>query len=234
MSNSSDPHHRVLDDGVRRCLAASRLYGILDLGYVTEDRALPMAKLLVESGVQILQLRAKQYSASELVPLARELAAVCRTHRVPFVLNDHPEIVAEVGADGVHVGQDDLSVAEARRLAGRWAIVGKSTHSLAQAVDAAGEGADYIGFGPLFPTPTKPDYTAIGLDDIGAVHAAVQLPVFCIGGIKSHNLPGVLRAGARRVVIVSGLLQAEDVALTVRDCLKLLDDSAPIAGAPGE
>ncbi len=233
MSNSSDPHHRVLDDVVRRSLAEARLYGILDLGYVTEDRAVSMATLLVESGVQILQLRAKQKSSSELVPLARDLAAVCRAHRVPFILNDHPEIVAEVGADGVHVGQDDLSLAEARRLSGRWALVGKSTHSLAQAAAAAREGADYIGFGPLFPTPTKPDYTAIGLDDIEAVHAAVRLPVFCIGGIKCHNLPEVLGAGARRVVIVSGLLQAGDVTATVHDCLKLLNDSAPIGGSVG-
>jgi thiamine-phosphate pyrophosphorylase len=130
--------------------------------------------------------------------------------------------VQESGAAGAHVGQDDLSLADARKFAGDQAIIGKSTHSLAQAVAAQREGADYIGFGPLFATPTKPDYTPIGLDEIRAVHQLVSLPIFCIGGIKRENLPEVLAAGAQRVVIVSGILLAEDPEAYSRDCSRML------------
>ena len=112
-----------------------------------------------------------------------------------------------VPVEGAHVGQDDDSVAVVRAGAGRPILVGKSTHSLAQATAALPENPDYIGFGPLFSTPTKPDYQPIGLADISEVHRRVSLPIFCIGGIKLENLEQVIRAGARRVVIVSGLLR---------------------------
>ncbi len=144
------------------------------------------------------------------------------------MINDHAEIARDVGAEGVHVGQDDLPIAQVREIVGRDCIVGRSTHSLAQAQQAASEGADYIGFGPLFATPTKPDYAPIGLQDISAVHAAVALPIFCIGGIKLHNLPEVIAAGARRVVIVSGLLQAADVAEYARSAKALLNPKSEI------
>lgn len=217
--------HRASDEAVRLALRRARLYGILDLGYVAMEAVESMTTALVEGGVEVLQLRAKKISPQDLIACARTVAAICRRHRVPFILNDHPALVAGAGADGVHVGQDDVSVAEARQLAGPWAIVGKSTHGLNQAIAAAEEGADYIGFGPLFPTPTKPDYAAIGLSEIRAVHEAVSIPIFCIGGIKHDNLPEVLGAGARRVVIVSGFLQAPDVRGTVRRCLAQLPES---------
>lgn len=229
MTNTS-PHHRALDDAMHAAVIQAQLYGILDMGYVAEDAAEAMTVKLVEAGVQIVQLRAKSMSKDRVLPLARGIASICRVHRVPFLLNDYPELVADAGADGVHVGQDDVSVEEARHLAGPWAIVGKSTHSKEQALAAVAEGADYIGYGPLFPTPTKPDYTAIGLDDIRAVHDSVQIPIFCIGGIKRENLSGVLNAGARRVVIVSGLLQAADVVGMVRDCRNLLGQLAANTG----
>ena len=216
------PHHRAGDDAVRQAILDARLYGILDMGYVAENFAEAMATRLVVAGVQILQLRAKHFSPDTLLPLARSIAAICRSHRVPFILNDHPELVSAAGADGVHVGQDDLPVSEARRLAGLWTVVGKSTHSVDQAKAAVGEGADYIGYGPLFSTPTKPDYVPVGLESVRQVQDTIAVPVFCIGGIKRGNLPEVIAAGARRVVIVSGLLQAEDVAGMVADCRNLL------------
>ncbi len=216
------PHHRVGDDAVRRAILDARLYGILDMGYVAQQFAEAMATRLVTAGVQILQLRAKHLDPGTLLPLARSIATICRSHRVPFILNDHPELVSAAGADGVHVGQDDLSVSDARRLAGSWAVVGKSTHSVDQAMAAAAEGADYIGYGPLFSTPTKPDYVPVGLDSVRQVHDEINIPVFCIGGIKRENLVDVMTAGAHRVVIVSGLLHAEDVAGMVLDCRNLL------------
>jgi len=137
--------------------------------------------------------------------------------------------VPSVGADGAHVGQDDLAVDDARWRAGRalagevpLPIIGKSTHSIEQAVAAAEAGADYIGFGPLFPTPTKAGRPAIGLSDIARVHELVKIPIFCIGGIKLANLPEVIAAGARRVVVVSGILQAPDITAHCREIRGML------------
>jgi thiamine-phosphate pyrophosphorylase len=208
-------------------LQGAGLYGILDLGYVSEEDALAVARKMLEGGVQLLQLRAKGRSPQEIRPIARDLSRFCSVHQVPFILNDHPELVPETGADGAHVGQDDVSVAEARTLAGEHAIVGKSTHSLAQALAAGKEGPDYIGFGPLFATPTKPDYPPIGLNEIMQAHRLVSLPVFCIGGIKRENLPEVLAAGARRVVIVSGILKAPDPQAYCKACRDLLASASP-------
>ena len=203
-------------------LSRARLYGILDLSYVEPPRVVEMARLMLEGGVEVLQLRAKRHGPETILSVAQSLSPLCRKKGVPFILNDYPELVSASGADGIHVGQDDLSVSEARRLAGPGALVGKSTHSLEQAVAASAEGADYIGFGPLFATPTKPDYVPIGLEDIARVHARVSVPIFCIGGIKRENLSVVTSAGARRLVIVSGILQADNVPAYCRDCLSLL------------
>jgi thiamine-phosphate pyrophosphorylase len=208
-------------------LQEARLYGILDLGYVADSKALEIADKMLAGGVQLLQLRAKHRESREILPLARELAGLCREHHLPLIINDHPELVQQSGAAGAHVGQDDLRVADARKFAGDQAIIGKSTHSLTQAVAAQREGADYIGFGPLFATPTKRDYTPIGVDAIRAVHQLVSLPIFCIGGIKRENLREVLAAGAQRVVIVSGILQAEDSEAYSRDCKRMLSSFPP-------
>ena len=209
-------------------LNRSRLYGILDLGYVARTEAQRVAKEMIAGGVDIMQLRAKNLPLAEIATLAGELHAETSAAGVPLVINDHAEIAREVGAEGVHVGQEDRSVAKVRAIAGERCFVGKSTHSLEQAKRAVAEGADYIGWGPLFATPTKPDYVPIGLEEIEAVHAAVQIPIFCIGGIKLENLPEVIAAGARRVVIVSGLLQAGDIAEYARAAKALLNQESEI------
>ena len=203
-------------------LADARLYGIVDLGYVPAGTASLAAEKLLEGGVDVLQLRAKGAPKSLVAGLAEEIHALTRPLGVPLILNDYPELLREVPAEGAHVGQDDMSVAEARAAAGRPVLIGKSTHSLEQARIAVEEGADYIGFGPLFATPTKPGRPAIGLDDIATVHAEVSRPIFCIGGIKNENLTAVIAAGARRVVIVSGWLQAHDIPGAVRSTRTIL------------
>ncbi|MDB6139699.1 MAG: thiE [Verrucomicrobiaceae bacterium] len=194
-----------------KLLSDCRLYGIVDLGYVKPGRAEEMAAALVEGGVDILQLRAKGHSTDEVVTLGRLIHAVTLRAGVPLVINDHPFAAREIGSEGVHVGQDDDAVARARAIVGDGCFVGKSTHSPGQAAAAQAEGADYIGFGPLYATGTKPDYLPIGLQDIAKVQAAVTVPVFCIGGVNSLRLNEVLLAGARRVVVVSAFLLADDV-----------------------
>ena len=209
-------------------LSRRRLYGILDLAYVDPGKAVAVAESLVQAGVDLLQLRAKDRTPGEIENLATELQPTLRNAGVPLIINDHATVAQNVGAEGVHVGQDDLSIAEAREIVGPDCAVGKSTHSLDQAIQAFHEGADYIGFGPLFATPTKPDYSPIGLHEIRKVHEAVPIPIFCIGGIKLDNLPKVMEAGARRVVIVSGLLQARDIAAYGRAAKALLNRKSKI------
>lgn len=205
-----------------KSLADCRLYGIVDLGYVARESVAEVTRQMVAGGVDIIQLRAKGFAQADFLALAGAIRLITQTAGVPFIINDHPAIAAETGADGVHIGQDDGPLAVARELAG--GFVGRSTHSLAQALAARDEGADYLGFGPLFATPTKPDYTPIGLADLARVHAEIaDRPIFCIGGVKLENLPGIIAAGARRVVIVSGLLLAEDIAGYARAARELLD-----------
>ena len=187
-----------------------------------------MAEALVRGGIDLIQLRAKNFSAVEIEKLARELHSATTRHGLPLVINDHPEIARNIRAEGVHLGQDDVSIAEARKIVGADCAIGKSTHSIDQAIRAFYEGADYIGFGPLFATPTKPDYQPIGLGEIPKVHEAVRIPIFCIGGIKLDNLPRVIEAGALRVVIVSGLLQATDPAGYARAAKQQLNRKSKI------
>lgn len=203
-------------------LRAARLYGIVDLGYVKPENVVTMTRALAEGGVDILQLRAKGATRAEVESLARSMLPVTRELGVPLVINDHPEVAAIVGSEGVHVGQDDDSVAKARAIVGPEIFVGKSTHSLDQAVAAQAEQADYIGFGPLYATGTKPDYVPIGLQDITRVHELVSLPIFCIGGVNEARASEILQAGARRVVVVSAFLLASDVRAEVKRLKALL------------
>lgn len=194
-------------------LTRARLYAIIDTGYLGGRTPEFYARELVSGGADVVQLRAKGCSAAEVAAMGKAILPILREGGVPLIINDLPDVALAVNADGVHVGQDDMPVREARARAagptGRKVLVGKSTHSAAQALAAAEEGADYIGFGPLFATPTKPDYSPIGLDDIRTVSAEVAIPVFCIGGIKLENLNAVMSAGCRRAVVVSGILGAD-------------------------
>jgi thiamine-phosphate pyrophosphorylase len=201
------------------------LYGIVDIGYVAPTDVRRVTEQLLSGGVDLVQLRAKKLSKTEIVRLAGEMLEITRRSGVSLILNDYADLLREVDADGCHLGQEDLAVAAARELVGRPCIIGKSTHSIQQAIRSQADGADYIGFGPLFATATKPSAEAIGLADIRAVHQQVTIPVYCIGGIKAGNLSEVLAAGARRVCIVSDLLLAKDIAKQTRTVKQILEKS---------
>src|SRR5207248_9530935 len=141
-------------------LSECRLYGIIDLGYAERRDAARIVEQMIEGGVDLIQLRGKNKSIGELIGLSAELRELTAKSSTPLIVNDHAEIARRVPVEGVHVGQDDVLIEVARRKVGRAVLIGKSTHSLEQALAAQREGADYIGFGPIFATPTKPDYAA--------------------------------------------------------------------------
>ena len=205
-------------------LEEARLYGICDLGYLALEDALSSSRELLEGGVGVLQLRAKEHDPNNLLDLAKGLRDLCEEFEIPFVVNDHLQLARDSKAQGLHLGQNDGALQEARNLLPEDVIIGRSTHSLQQAQDALAEGADYIGFGPLFPTPTKLGRPGIGLDDIKKMEATVgcEIPAFCIGGIIPDRLEGIRSAGARRVVVVSHLLQASNITEATHKILQQL------------
>ena len=192
-------------------LSSCRLYGIADMGYTAEHQLISVTEKLLAGGLGILQLRAKNHDPEHIARMGSRLAPLCREYGCLFIINDYPEIALGTGADGVHLGQDDGELAPVRAMLGANAIIGRSTHSPEQALGAFRERADYIGFGPLFPTGTKPGRPAIGLEDIG--------------GINGNTLPSVLEAGASRVVIVSWLLTHPDITETVAALRKRLGEA---------
>jgi len=205
-------------------LQTARLYAICDLGYLSFSNAESVSRQLLQGGAGVLQLRAKGHDPDTLLDLAISLRSLCEEFQVPLIINDHPQLAADSRAHGLHLGQDDGSLAEAKKKLGPDLIYGRSTHSPAQAAAALEEGFDYIGFGPLFPTPTKKGRPGIGLENIRGVQESVgkKIPVFCIGGITPQNLPTVQSHGAERVVIVSSLLTAENPLQSVKETLSLL------------
>lgn len=169
------------------------------------------AKAAVKAGVRIVQLRMKHSSREEIVAAARAVREVTAGTSTLFIVNDDPSIAAEVGADGVHVGQDDMTVAEVRAKFPSLAIVGLSTHNLEQARAAIAQRPDYIGCGPVWATPTKdiPDPT-LGVDAALAMSASVPFPAVCIGGIDADRLPELIRGGARNWAVVRAVCAADD------------------------
>lgn len=166
----------------------------------------------IAGGVDLVQLRDKLLDARPLLDRARLAAAVCRDHGVPFILNDRPDLALEVGADGVHVGQDDAPPALARRILGPDAIVGFSTHGPAELDAAAGEPVDYVSTGPVSPTPTKPGRPGTGLGYLryAAATVAHTRPWFVTGGVTPATVADMVAAGARRFVVVRWLTESDD------------------------
>lgn len=195
----------------RPLLNGAKLYVIVD-GAVCGDRdPVAIAREAQAGGADIIQWRAKRWTAKARWETGRAIADALRPTRTLFIVNDHLDLALALEADGVHLGQEDLPVAVARRLAGPALVVGVSTHSLAQAQTAEQQGADYVGIGPVFPTPTKPEYASLGPGVVAAVAAAVRVPWVAIGGIDQVNLPLVLSAGATRVAVVRAVAGAPDV-----------------------
>lgn len=191
--------------------------------YLVTDEACLHGRPLLEcveealaAGVTLVQYRAKAADGGVLYAEACKLKELCDKYGVPLIINDRLDIVLAVGAAGVHLGQDDLPCAVARRLLGEDFIIGVSAHNQAEAVQAVSEGADYLGCGAVFGTATKHDVAKLGLENLRAIRKAVAVPMVGIGGITADNYAEVLATGANGAAIVSGILAQEDIGAAVK------------------
>lgn len=195
----------------------------LRLYAVTDRRALPAGVTLAQAveaaldgGVTCLQLREKEASAGEILALARALLPLCRARRVPLLINDRVDIALAAGADGVHLGQDDLPLPEARALLGPDRILGATAHTVEEALRAQAEGADYLGVGAMFPTGTKTNTIPTSADTLKAICAAVSIPVVAIGGVTAQNLPTLAGTGIAGAAVVSAIFSQSDLTAAAR------------------
>jgi thiamine-phosphate pyrophosphorylase len=197
-------------------LTRARLYFVTD--------GLPQERLeaALAGGVDVVQLRVKEAADEEILAAAGVFREACDRHGALFVLNDRPELVEACRADGVHVGQEDMSPAEARDLVGSERIVGLSTHSEEQLAAAQAEPVDYVAVGPVFETPTKPGRAAVGLKLVRAAAETARLPWFAIGGIDLENAAEVVAAGAERLAVVRAVRDADDPEAAARALRALL------------
>jgi thiamine-phosphate pyrophosphorylase len=203
-------------------LALPALYAIVD-PLDTGRSPIDLAAALLEGGARLLQLRLKAAPAREVLEIARVVRPLAQQAGARLIVNDRPDVARAAGADGVHLGQDDLPVAAARTVLGAGGIVGVSTHSVGQARAAVAAGADYLGVGPVFETTSKVGALAArGLDLVRAVRHEVTLPLVAIGGITPTTATEVRAAGADAVAMIAALVRAPDVAAAVRDALARL------------
>jgi thiamine-phosphate pyrophosphorylase len=206
-------------------LVLPRLYVILDAALITSSER-DCAKGLAEAGVRLLQYRNKSASPRRYLESSRELAETLRPRGVSFFVNDRPDVAFLAGATGVHVGQDDLDVEQARQVIGSGKLVGVSTHNLEQFQRAAASSADYIALGPIFSTSSKanPD-PVVGLDFLRKVRPLSDKPVVAIGGISLERAASAIEAGADSVAVISGILSAPDPARRARQYIETVESA---------
>lgn len=172
----------------------------------------------IKGGAEVIQLREKQWSKDKVKEEAIKLLKICKENNALFIMNDYVDIALEIGADGVHLGQSDMSIAEAREICGDKLLIGISTHSVEQAIDADQEDVDYITIGPIFKTRVK-DYE-VGIEIIKPVLDNIQKPLIAIGGINKNNIGEVLGQGAESVAVISAVVSAENVREAARELVK--------------
>lgn len=194
----------------KKLLAASRLYAIIDKQVARPRSVFALARKIKRNQYQIVQLRDKQASIDKFIQEARVLSELFKKKKVAFIINDDLAVAKIVDADGIHLGQKDLSIRVARKILGKDKIIGVSCHSLAQARQAQANGADYISIGPVFATPTKPEYKPVGLGLLKKVKGKIRIPVFAIGGINHKNLNQVLASGIKRVAACRAVSKGND------------------------
>lgn len=202
------------------------IYLVTDDGCLQGRALLDCVREALEGGVTLVQYRAKKASSAEMYAEALQLKALCDSFKVPLIINDRLDIAMAVGAAGVHLGQDDLPCAAARKILGEDYIIGVSAHNPAEAAEALQNGADYLGCGAVFGTATKADVQKLGTDGLVAICRKKGLPVVGIGGVTADNYREVRAAGADGAAIVSGILAQPDIRATVEAIAKVSKEFA--------
>lgn len=209
-------------DAIRRSML---VYAVTDRAWLNGRSLAECVRQAIAGGATFVQLREKDAPKEEILALARELVAICREAGVPFVVDDDVDVALEVGADGVHVGQDDMACENARAILGPDAIIGVSAQTVEQALAAQQAGADYLGVGALIPTPTKPDAVDVTFDELRAICDAVDIPVVGIGGLNAKTVSQLAGSGVDGAAVVSAIFAADDCEAAAAELSELLDES---------
>ncbi len=218
------PLHPPAPDAPRRVPFPAGLYLILDPAVAGSLLLTDLVKTALRTGVRVFQLRMKTPHAGEFYDLAAQFCALIQAGGGTFIVNDRVDVAQAVGADGVHLGQEDLPLADARAILGPDKLIGISTHTMNQALEADAGGADYVGFGPIFPTSTKeqPD-PVVGIAGLREVRAKVRLPIVAIGGINAKNVREVVAAGADCCAVISAVLSASNPGKAMAELVKAIE-----------
>lgn len=193
------------------------LYAVTDRAWTGKQTLYEQVEAALKGGVTCVQLREKELDETAFIQEAKELCALCRRYGVPFPVNDNVEIAIACGADGIHVGQEDLVAGEVRRRVGENMLLGVSVHTVEEACQAVRDGADYLGLGAVFPTSTKTDVEQMSNETLRAICDAVDVPIVAIGGINRGNILRLAGSGVDGVALVSAIFSAEDIEGTCRE-----------------
>ena len=212
-----------------------RLYAVTDRAWLGSRTLCEQVEAALKGGVTCVQLREKELEEAAFLREARELSALCRRYGVPFLVNDNVDIALASGADGVHVGQEDMDPVQVRLRAGKDMLLGVSVHTVEEAREAVRKGADYLGVGAMFPTGTKADAERVPRQILRDICAAVDVPVVAIGGLNRESIPRLSGSGVDGVALVSAIFSAEDIEGACRELLALSERLAePLHGGQSQ
>ena len=203
---------------------AMTLYAVTDRTWTKETTLTERVKEALEGGITFLQLREKNLSEEEFIEEAKEMKELAKSYQVPFVINDNIKVALAVDADGVHIGQDDMAVEEARKLLGEDKIIGVSAHNVEEARKAQKGGADYLGVGAVCATSTKKDANVVSKEEIKKICQEVDIPVVAIGGIKKDNIKTLKGTDVDGVAVVSAIFAADDIKNSTKQLKSLVEE----------
>ena len=195
------------------------LYAVTDRAWVGTKSLYEQVKEALENGVTCVQLREKELNESDFLKEAKQISALCKEYKVPFIVNDNVNIAIAYKADGIHIGQEDMELTNVRKLVGEDMIIGVSAHTVEEAIKAQEGGADYIGIGAVFATSTKTDVDVLSFETIRSICEAVDIPTVAIGGIKKDNICKLKGSGIDGVAVVSAIFAAKDIATATKELL---------------
>ena len=200
------------------------LYAVTDAAWTGEKTLIQQVKEALEAGITFLQLREKHLSEKEFLREAVEIKRLTDQYQIPFVINDNIEIAQKAGADGVHVGQDDMPVEEVRQILGEDKIIGVSAHNVEEAVRAEQGGANYLGVGAVHTTATKENTSAVSMEEMKKICQTVSIPVVAIGGIKKNNMNVLSGTGVDGIAVVSAIFAAKNIKKETKELLEAVKE----------